>query len=199
MKQLTFKQYRSIDISIFCVLTAVFEAIATLASNKWFVLQAMTVSVTLVLTCIVMMRWGAPAALPSLIGSFFYCLVSGGNLSQYIIYCTGSIFCLAALPVLNKIGKEKVRRDFIFRLIFAVAVYISVCVGRWLVSLFFELTFESLGAFLATDILSLLFAIVVLTLAKNLDGLIEDQKSYLLRLERERQEEQDAFNKGDSF
>ena len=198
MKQITFKQYRNIDIAIFCILTAVFEAIASLATNRWFFLQAMAISITLTLTCITMMRWNAFAVLPSLIGAFVYCVASGGQVQQYIIYCGGSLFCLIALPILKRIGKEKVRSDFMWRTAFATLTYLFVIVGRWLFSLIFEQSLKSLLPFLTTDILSLLFAVVVLTLAKNLDGLIEDQKSYLLRLDRERQEEQDA-NLNDSF
>ena len=77
MKQITFKQYRAIDITILCVMTAVFEAIAAMASDKWFNLQAMTVSVTLALVCITFMRWGLFALLPSFIGAFVYCTVIG--------------------------------------------------------------------------------------------------------------------------
>ena len=65
-------------------------------------------------------------------------------------------------------------------------------VGRWLCSLIFELSLANLLTFITTEILSLLFAIVVLSLAKNADGVIEDQKHYLLRLEEERKKEQQS-------
>ncbi len=198
MNQITFKQYRNIDIVIFCILTAVFEAIASLATNRWFVLQAMAISITLTMTCITMMRWNTFAVLPSFIGAFVYCVASGGAIQQYVIYCGGSLFCLLALPILKKIGKEKVRSDFLRRTAFATLTYIFVVIGRWVFSLIFEQSIKSFLPFLTTDILSLLFAVVVLALAKNIDGLIEDQKSYLLRLDKERQEEQDA-NLNDNF
>ena len=192
MKQITFKQYREIDLSILCILTAVFEAIATFASDKWFVLQAMTVSITLALTCITLMRWGGYAILPSAIGSFVYCLITNAQIQQYLIYFVGSLFVVIALPILKLLTKERVRKDFFYKLVFACSVYISLNLGRWLISLPFKLSFNTLLTFLGTDILSLLFAIVVLAIAKNIDGLIEDQKAYLLRIEKERLEEQEA-------
>lgn len=198
MKQITFSQYRKIDISILCILTAFFEAIAAMASDRWFNLQAMTVSITLALTCITFIRWNLFALFPSIIGAFVYCTVIGGSAEQYLIYCGGSLFVIMAFPVLHKITKEKVRNDFFMRMVFACSVYIALTAGRWYCSLLFEFKLKTFLTFLGTDILSLLFAIVVLSIAKNMDGLIEDQKSYLLRLERERKEEQEA-NLNDPF
>ena len=103
-----------------------------------------------------------------------------------------------AYPLLHKITKDKVRNDFFFRMVFACLVYISLTAGRWFCSLPFKISIQTLLTFLGTDILSLLFAIVVLTVAKNVDGLIEDQKAYLLRLEKERKEEE-AANLNDPF
>lgn len=198
MKQITFKQYRTIDLSILCILTAVFEAIAAMASDRWFNLQAMTVSITVALTCITFMRWGLYALLPSFIGAFVYCTVIGGSLQQYLIYCGGSTFVIIAYPLLQKLTKEKVRKDFLLKLVFASSVYVSLNAGRWYFSLPFEFKLDTFITFLGTDILSLLFAVIVLAVAKNVEGLIEDQKSYLLRLERERKEEQEA-NLNDPF
>ena len=198
MKSLTFKQYRQIDLTILCIITAIFEAIATLASNQWFALQAMTVSIVLTLTCITMMRWGAYAVIPAFVGALVYCYVSKATLPQYFIYCLGSLFCLLPLPLLWILGKEKVRTNFVIRMLFIIEVYLVIGVGRWICSLPFNFTINTLSVFIFADILSLLFAIVVLTISKNIDGLIEDQKSYLLRLERERKAEQEA-NLNDPF
>lgn len=198
MKQITFKQYRRIDIVILCILTAVFELIATLASTKWFDLQAMTVSITLALTCITYMRWSLLALIPSFVGAFVYCAASGGSAEQYLIYCGGSLFVFLAFPLLQKMTKEKIRNSFVLKLVFVCSVYLSLSVGRWFFSLPFEFSLETFLPFFFADILSLIFAIVVFTIAKNIEGLIEDQKSYLLRLEKERKEEQEA-NLNDPF
>lgn len=198
MKQITFKQYRAIDLSILCILTAVFEAVAANASNSWFVLQAMTVSITLAMSCITLMRWNIYAILPSFIGSAVYCGVIGGSPQQYLIYCGGSLFIALGIPLIKILKKEKIMKSFVLKLVLASAMYVSINLGRWIFSLLFEFTFDSFLTFFATDILSLLFAVMILSIAKNIDGLIEDQKSYLLRLEKERKEEKNA-NSSDSF
>ena len=144
------------------------------------------------------MRWSLYAVLPSFIGAFVYCTVIGAQLQQYLIYCGGSLFVIIAFPILKMITKEKVRKDFFFKMVFACSVYFSLTLGRWCLSLPFKTSLSTFLTFLGTDILSLLFAIVVLAISKNIDGLIEDQKAYLLRLEKERLEEQET-NLNDPF
>ena len=189
MNQITFKQYRNIDLFLICVITAVFEAIVTVATNKWFSIQAMAVSITLAMTCIAIMRWTAYAVIPALVGSIAFCIASQATAVQYVIYCCGSIFCLLSIILVKLIGKDKLKNDFVWRSIFVLFTYIAIALGRWLVSLPFEASLVTLINFLTTDILSLLFAIVVMTLVKNVDGLIEDQKTYLLRLDKEKKDQ----------
>lgn len=198
MKQITFKQYRRIDLAILCLLTAVFEAIAAFATNLWFGAQPMAISITLALTCVTMMRWDYRAVLPSFVGSLAFCLVTSyivpsTELQQFIIHCAGSLFCVLAYPLLMKLKKEEVRSNLFKRVLFVLAAYLSVTLGRWLVSLVFEPTIETLLPFILTDLLSLLFAIFVMSIGKSIEGLIEDQKAYLFRLEREKKEKQEQF------
>lgn len=204
MKQISFKQYRAIDVAMLCAITAIFEFIVCLATNRWFVLQAMSVSITLAMTCITAFRWGKLAIIPSLVGSISYCAAygslseSGLSIQQILTHCLGSLFCVLAIPILEKLGKETLRKDFIKRSAFVTLVYIIIAVGRCLISLLLGESINSLTAFFTVDVLSLLFAIVVLTLVKDLDGVIEDQKAYILRLDRERREEEEA-NANDPF
>ena len=85
-----------------------------------------------------------------------------------------------------------------WRLIFVTFTYLSTVLGRWLISLLFEPSLMSLVTFITTDILSLLFAVVVMSLLKGADGMIEDQKEYLLRIDGESKEEE-AANLNDPF
>lgn len=192
MKQITFNQYRQIDIILLCIITAVFEGIACIATTEWFSLQAMAISITFTMVCITALRWGALSILPSFVGAFVYCVFSGANVRQFVVYCGGSLFCLITIPLLNKLSKEKVRLRFNHRLCYVSTTYLAITIGRWIISLIFELTFVTFLPFITTDILSLLFAIVVLSALKSSDGLLEDQKSYLLRLEKERIEAQET-------
>jgi hypothetical protein len=190
--QITFKQYRNIDIGILCLLTAVFEVIATLATSKWFAGQPMAISITLAVILIAMHRWSAFAGLVAVVGGAAFCFASSASIEHFLIYCGGNLFALASLSLFKLFGKEGIKRSFLKTLLFAFVAYISVALGRFLFSLPFGAGIPELLGFVFSDVLSLLFAVILLWLFKDIDGLVEDQKSYLLRLDRQRRAEQDA-------
>ena len=186
--RITFKQYRNIDIGILCLVTAVFEVMATLATSKWFSGQPMAISITLALILITMYRWGPYAAPVAVVGGAAFCFASTASAEHFLIYCGGNAFALASLVFFKIFGKETIRRSFLKTLLFALVSYVLVACGRFLLSLPFGAGIPDLVGFLFSDVLSLLFTVVILWLLKDVDGLIEDQKSYLLRLERQRAE-----------
>ena len=189
--RITFKQYRNIDIGILCLVTAVFEAVATLATSKWFAGQPMAISITLALTLIAMHRWGYFAAPIPVVGGIIFCFLSSASIEHFVIYCFGNLFALASLVYFRFFTKEGIRHSFLKTLLFASTSYVAVALGRFLFSLPFGADFSELVGFLASDILSLLFAVVILWIVKDVDGLIEDQKAYLFRLEKQRRAEED--------
>lgn len=192
MKQITFKQYRSLDLTIWTVITIIFEAITTLATNKWFYAQPIALSITLALICITMMRWNGYAALPAMVGGFVFCLVSGATFEQYIIYCIGNVFALIAIAFIKSFDKKTLQGSALKLSLFVTIAYIGMELGRWLVSLFFGGDLMALVVYITTDIISLLFAVIIMNLLRKADGMIEDQKSYLFRVQRE-EEENDSY------
>lgn len=189
MKQITFEQYRNVDITIWTVMIILFEAITTLATTKWFASQPVALSISLALICAVMMRWNGYAVIQAVAGGFVFCILSGATIEQYFIYCIGNLFALVALVFIRIWGKEEIRESTFKLTIFVIAAYMGMVVGRWGVSLFFGGDLMALVVYATTDIISLLFAIIVLNMLRKTDGMIEDQKAYLFRVERERREE----------
>lgn len=189
MSQITFEQYRTIDLTIFTVLLIVFEAITTIATRNWFAAQPVAISISLAMVCVVMMRWGVRAVIPAVAGGVIFCLVSEATAGQYVIYCIGNMFALLALLVVKGFGKETVRRSVPKLLLFGLTGYVGMVSGRFLVSLAFGGDLMAFVVYATTDILSLLFTEIILLLLRNTDGMIEDQKAYLLRVDRERREE----------
>ena len=187
--RMTFSQYRRMDILIFTVLTAVFECIATLATAKWFWSQPVAISITLSLILIVMHRWGAYAAIVAAVGGITFCIASGAEIEHYLIYAIGNTFAITSLIYFKIFGKESVRKSFLKTLLFATTSYLSVVLGRWLVSLIFGAGFAELVAFLTTDLITLLFAVVILYGGRGVDGLIEDQKQYVIRVNKKEETE----------
>lgn len=188
MKQITFKEYRMLDLIIFTVFTIVFEAIATYASGTWFWAQAINISVTLLLVCIVMMRWSGWAAIQAVAGGLVYCFAAGATTEQYIVYSIGNLLGLIALLLIRFVGKEKIRTSKMQLVLLATITYIGMAIGKTVVGLFFGGTISDFILYVTTDIISLLFAAVVLVLLRKTDGMIEDQKAYLFRVEREEKE-----------
>lgn len=188
MNNITFKQYRNIDLVLFGALLALSEAVTTVATNKWFYAQPVAISTTIVFICIVMMRWGGYAVIHACLGGLVFCIASGAEAHQYLIYIVGNCFALVALIWIKLFGKEEIRKSPFKLLLFTSSAYIMMQIGRWLVSLPFGGTFSTLIGYLVSDIISLLFVVVVMLLMRNVDGMIEDQKSYLFRLQREKEE-----------
>ncbi|MBP3570213.1 MAG: hypothetical protein J6K04_13735 [Lachnospiraceae bacterium] len=189
--QITFKQYRTIDILILVALTIIFEAITTMATAKWFVLQPVALSIGLAMVCVAMMRWGWQAAFLAFASGFTFCILTGAVGEQFLIYCIGNIGALLAMVWFKVFGKEGIRRSIAKILLFSTTAYVGTAFGRWLVSLLFGEKLTAIVLYFTTDIMTLVFAFLVVVLFRKTDGMLEDQKTYLLRLDKEKKETQD--------
>ena len=191
-KEITFKQYKAIDISILSVLLLLFEALSVYASSKWFNLAGLTlISLTPLVMVVMMMRWSEFAVIAALVGGVSYCFACGGKPEQYLIYCVGNLFGVLSIFIIKKLGKEAIREKQMRLALISISTYLFINVGRWLVSLIFAPALETLITFVTTDAISLVVAIVGTIALRNSDGILEDQKAYLLRLDRERREEEE--------
>lgn len=187
MSNITFKQYRNIDLFIFTALLVVSEAITTFATNIWFDRQPIAISTTLTFICLVMMRWNVFAIIPALIGGLVFCIASNASAELYVIYVVGNCMSLLSLLWFKVFKKEDIRKNPFKLFLFVASSYILLQSGRWLVSLFYGGGLRAILGYLGTDIASLLFAALVMFLMKNVDGMIEDQKAFLFRQQRERE------------
>ncbi|MBR5090073.1 MAG: hypothetical protein IK093_11665 [Ruminiclostridium sp.] len=187
---LSLKQYRNIDLFIMLVMLAAAEFVITKAATVWFPSELYVLSPTVAVMCIVMMRWGPFAAVHAIGGGLALCIASGASAQQYIVYCVGNCFGLAALMFFRTWGKEKIRSKIVYTILFTVAAFCAVQVGRWAVSLIFGAAPESIVSLFASDSLSLVFDVITVLIARKIDGLFEDQVSYLVRTQAERRKEQ---------
>ena len=191
MKQITFQQYRTIDILILVALTTIFEGIATLATAKWFALQPVAISIGLAMICILMMRWGVRAVFAAFASGFVFCILSGGTLQQFVIYCIGNMGALLGMAWFKVFGKEGIRKSLWLITLFVSTAYIGEILGRSIFAVLFGDPVTTIVTFLTTDIMSLVFAVLVVALFRNTEGMLEDQKAYLLRLDQQKKDTQD--------
>ncbi|MCM1164492.1 MAG: hypothetical protein NC299_06160 [Lachnospiraceae bacterium] len=200
MNNISFKQYRAIDLGIMAVILAVVEALTAKAASSWFPMEFYALSPSIAVICIVMMRWGGFAALHAVVGGAAYCLALGASAEQFAVYCVGNCAALVSLVLIKALGKRKIKDSALFTVIFTVLAFVGTELGRGLVSLIFGSPIDSVLRFFATDSLSLVFAVVVVLISRRVDGLFEDQRDYLIRTEAERRRAQSPDNFGsDNF
>ena len=194
MSNISFKQYRAIDLGILAVILFVAETITANAANSWFPTELYMLSPSVAVICIVMMRWGGFAAIHAVIGGAAFCLALGATAEQFAVYCIGNCFALVSLILIKALGKQKIRDRVWLTIIFTVLAFVGTELGRGLVSLIFGLAIDAVLAFFTTDSLSLVFAVVVVLISRRVDGLFEDQKAYLIRTESERRRARSSDN-----
>lgn len=192
-RHLSFAQYRRVDLALFAAILIVSEYLIGSAATRWFPGQLFTVSAAAAVSAIVLMRWGAWAGLHAVLGGLVFCLAAGGSAQQYAIYGIGNLACLACVPILHAAGSETIRKDMLFSLLFALAVQLLMQLGRALTALVLGQELSICVGFFTTDTLSSLFTMVIIYIARNLDGVFEDQKSYLVRLQKQENAEKGGF------
>ncbi len=183
-------EYMAIDLVLFAVMMSIFEYLITVAARYWFPDELYTVSLAAVITSIVFMRWGAWGGIHAVIAGVVFCLFSGATGEQYIIYCVGNLFSLLALILLFRVGKEKVRTGKFLSLMFPILVQLLMHGGRALTALLLGAPPTSVPGFFLTDSLSYVFTLVIAWIVRRLDGVYEDQKHYLLRLNSEKEKKE---------
>lgn len=178
----TFEQYRAIDLSLFALILAVLEYLIVNAARFWFADQLYTVSLAAAVTAIVYMRWGVWGGIHAALAGLVYAWVAGGNAQQFFIYGAGNLLSLLAVTLFRVFDKERVRKEGFLSVLFALLVQLLMQGGRALAALLFGASPAAAVAFFTTDSLSLLFTGVIVWIARRLDGVYEDQKHYLLRI-----------------
>ncbi len=186
----TFGEYRTIDLVIFALLLTVFEGLIGRAITSWFPNQLYTVSLAAPIVSIVYMRWGPWGIFHAVLAGIVSCLFSGATGEQYIIYSCGNAFSALALVLLFRVGKEKVRTGQFLGLLFPLLVQLLMHGGRALTALLLGEELASVADFFTTDSLSYLFTLVIAWIVRRLDGVYEDQKHYLLRLNSEEEKKE---------
>ena len=189
-RRISIEQYRDIDLTIFLLILLVIEYVVQRAAGS-YPGELYTVSVTASVTGIVMMRWGSFCAIHAVAGAVVYVLTTGGGAKQLIVYCIGNLFSLLMLFFFRNDGKKKIKDNILLTLLYAAGVQILMQTGRGLVAMpLFGTGIETVSKFILIDALSTLFTGVVICIAGRLDGVFEDQRAYLERMNQERKDQE---------
>lgn len=185
-KQITFRQYRTMDVFFFSLILVISEVLITLGATVWFPGEPYTVSLSCAVAAIVMVRWGWWTAVPMAAGSIAFCLISHASLAQWVIYTAGSMAGLLMVPVLKKKGWESLHGNVLWLLFYGLCVALLMQLGRAAAALVLGNNLQVCAGFFTTDVLSTLFAVLLVWIARRLDGMLEEQRHYLKRIQEEK-------------
>ena len=188
-RRLSLKQYRNLDLFFFAVMLCISETLIVNAAIRWYPDQLYTVSVSAAITAIVMMRWGGWAALHAALGGLVYAVSAGGGGAQLAVYAAGNLLGLTALLLIRFLGGERIRKDAALTAVFGVVTVLGMQAGRAILSLCLGYAPEQALRFITTDVVTLLFTVVLICLVRRLDGVFENQKHYLARIAEEERRE----------
>lgn len=188
-RQISLAQYRSIDLTILLVVQAISQMAIHFAATVLYADQLYVVSPVAAVVALVMMRWNGWAAIHAALGGALYALIAGGNWQHVLIYGVGNLLSVAALLMLKWLGKERIRKDALLTILYALCTQLLMQLGRSAVAALLGHPAEICIRFITTDLLSCLFCAVIVWSTRRVEGLFEDQKHYLLRMEREHKAE----------
>lgn len=192
-KNITFRQYRAMDLFFFTAVLCLSEVLITLGATKWFQAEAYTLSFSCAVMAIVMVRWGAWAAVPVGIGHVAFCLVYGlseaVSWQQFFIYVVGSQAGLLMLLFLKKVNWQKLQQDVLLALVYGLLTALCMQLGRMGMALVLGSSLQSGIGFITTDVLSTFICVLLVWIARRLDGMLEEQKHYLIRVQEEKERE----------
>ncbi len=186
----TIQQYRAIDLFLFMVLLAVFEAVIVKAAVSWFPKEAWMVSVVPAVTAIVMVRWGSWCAIHAVLGGVITTLLLGGGWQQYLVYAIGNAAVLAVLPAEKKWGWKRLRESIPVNLLFGALTVLAMQLGRAAAALALGAGPEGAWRMITTDSITYIFTLTIVWIASRPDRLLEDQIHYLKRLRHETAEQE---------
>lgn len=175
------------------VIMAALEAVNVFAIKQWFPDMLFAVSLMFTVSLIVLVRWNFLAAIFPVLHGVLYCaflsVFQTVGYEEYIIYSVGNSFLLLSWFLFKLIPKEKLFSKWYLTLIYPAVAFVLVLFGRTFAAMCFGTGFvEAIGSYFFTESLNIVFAIIALLILRRVDGMLEDQKTYLKRVARQREE-----------
>ena len=196
---ISFKQYCLTDLFLFAVILVAFELILHFAGVAYG--GTFSVSPLIPITLLVIMRWGWQGAFFAVGDGLLVCLLNlkteGFAPYLFAVYIIGNSFIMLVLLMTRFMGKEKIRGKWYFSVLFALSGWVAVVIGRVLVFVCFGQDFVAALVGQLIDLLSPVIAVLLILVMRRLDGMFEDQRHFLLRMDKERKELQKRDEYGD--
>lgn len=199
---ISLRQYRLTDLFIFAVILVAFDLLACYAPKLVPQGAYFTFTLTVPITLLVMMRWNWISVFFAIGDGILLSLLNHINVWQsYLSYSAGNCFMMFLLLLTKFVGKEKIAGRWYFTALFVILAWVLMNFGITAVEAicgfgFVECLKVNFGLGI-NGLMSLALALIVILVMRKLDGMFEDQKHYLLRLDKERKEKMKRDEFGD--
>lgn len=205
---ISLKQYKSTDLFVFALILTVSEVLIYMA-GKWFPMAATyTLSLLVPIVLTVMIRWGWEGILFAAFCGILKCLIHINTSTglHFVSYIIGNAFIAIMLIPIKFIGKDKIRAKWWATALFLIGGWLCVYLGRssvWAIGYSISPIAESAAwkgfvSFGLGDLFSLVVGFVIVLVLRRLDGMFEDQVTFLKRLENEKKEKLRVDQFGDN-
>ena len=193
-KNISFNAYKSFDITIFTLLTIFFE---------WFSMKGLSIfngmyyiSLFLVLSLIVMLRWKWYAVIPMIAAGVTRALVAknGIDINYILMYAGGNLISILSIIWIYQF-KENITKNH-YLLLFVLTGFFGYCVGQTLFgAIIFNRNFIDLLISIASvESLNAIISFIVILIASRQKGLLEDQKEYIKKTQQEEMNTREVEN-----
>ena len=183
------KQYRNIDLTVLFVIMSVIEVASGLVLSK--AMSSYYLSVIMVVTLIVYMRWGFWGAIFGFAGGIMQAILilniqsavdpnafEMQNVIKWsVAYVVGYLATMFSM-FFFKIGKKKLSEKLGYIFLYVLSSYLLMAVGRSIALAFFGQNFFNALMGQTRELLNLVFTFLVLLVAKRQDSVFADQKEY---------------------
>lgn len=193
------------DLCIFAGILLIAELTVHFAAI-WLPDEAIfTFSFMLIIVLVCMVRWGWPSVFYALGSAVMYCALNKGALTSYLVYGIGNCFVMLMLLPLKFIGTQKIVSRWWSSLLFVLGGWLCVYFGRatvWTICYAVQpvpgvAASSGFINFAASDLLSLAMSVVIALVLRRFDGMFENQKDFLDRVDKERKDKMRRDNFGD--
>lgn len=185
--RISYNQYKLADLFIFLIIMCGCEMINVLAIRKWFPDMLFTISVMLLVTLIVIIRWNWLGILFPVIDAVIFCWMNGGEAWQFGHYILGNAFVALTGLLFLVVPKEKVIGRWYWTALYALCGFAMLLLGRSIFGAVFGQGFVlSLKVAVMSESLNFAFALIGLLVLRRVGDMLCDQKKYLFKVTKER-------------
>lgn len=206
---ISFGRYRATDLLLFAIILTAFSLISFFAFNEWFAADSSRYifSISIPIALLAMVRWNWYGMFYAVYDGLLFCILllatdrfgEAPVLQSFLVYGIGNAFVGLAYLMVHFMGYKRIAAKWYFTVLYMLCGWAAVLVGKVIVSICFGAGVGSafLGFLGARDLLSLAMGIVILLVMRKLDGMFENQRDYLIRLDKERRDKLKADTFGE--